>query len=181
MRFLATPIAIAAAAMGSQVEVVGSIGDDPEGDDVVVALGRAGVGHAALLRDPAGRTPVVPKPPGEERPLPRLEAEDVHLGLGYLVEYRVLVLAEPLAAEAERVAIEAAQYHGAAITAIVTPGAALSEALATAATVLEAPSEGSSRFADLVGRFAAALDRGADAESAFADAVRSSGWERAPA
>jgi hypothetical protein len=144
----------------------------------MVALGRAGVGHAALLRDPAGRTPVWPAP-GEVRAMPRLEAEDVQLGLGYLVEYRVLVMAEPLSADAARVAIESAQYHGAAIVAIVPPGAAVGGGLADAATVLEVPGEGGTRFAELVGRFAVALDQSIGPEVAFADAVRAIGWERA--
>ena len=72
------------------------------------------------------------------------------------------MLAEPLPPETEAVAIEAAQYHGAVVIAVVPPGSGVSELLADAATVLEAPAVPGSRFADVVGRFAAAVDAGAD-------------------
>lgn len=181
--WLAGPVALAASGAGGQVELVGTIGDDPEGDLVVVALGRGGVGHAALLRDPGGRTPVdraagvgAGRDP-DTQPLPRLDARDVELGLGYLIEYRVLVLVEQLAEEAEAVALEAAAYHGAQLVALVPEGRAVSERLAASATVLETPSEPGPRFAELVGRYAAALDVGTDAARAFAEAVRATGWE----
>lgn len=175
--WLAGPVALAATAAGAQVELVGTIGDDPEGDLVVVALGRGGVGHAALLRDPGGRTPADGAVGPDSGQLPRLDARDVELGLGYLVEYRVLVLVEQLAEEAEAVALEAAAYHGAQLVALVPEGRAVSERLAASATVLETPSEPSPRFAELVGRYAAALDVGTDAARAFAEAVRATGWE----
>ena len=176
--YLAAPIAAAAAAAGARVELVGSIGDDVAGDAVVVELGQGGIGHAALLRDPAGRTPVVGADGRDGGSPPRLDAEDVRLGLGYLIDYRVLVLAEPLPPETEAVAVEAAQYHGAEVIAVVPPGSGVTQLLADAATVLEAPAEPGSRFADVVGRFAAAVDAGADPRTAFADAVRATGWER---
>jgi hypothetical protein len=56
---LAVEVAAAAHALGSVVELVGKIGDDGAGDAVVLALGRLGVGHAALLRDPSRSTPVL--------------------------------------------------------------------------------------------------------------------------
>ena len=43
-------IALAAAGAGANVEFMGRIGDDPAGDALLMALGRAGVGHAALLK-----------------------------------------------------------------------------------------------------------------------------------
>ena len=49
-------IAMAARGAGGSVELVGSVGDDATGDEVVVALGRAGIGHAAVLRDPTADT-----------------------------------------------------------------------------------------------------------------------------
>ena len=110
---LAVELALAAAGAGAVVELVGSIGDDPEGDRVVVALGRAGVGHAALLRDPAGRTPLLGQA-NDLRPLPRLEAADVELGLRYLHECRVLVVCAELDGDALAQALEAAEYHAAA-------------------------------------------------------------------
>jgi sugar/nucleoside kinase (ribokinase family) len=178
---LAGPIAIAAASVGASVELTGSIGDDPEGDLVVVQLGRAGVGHAALLRDPGGRTRVARGVASEDRPLPRLDAEDIRLGLGYLMDYRVLVLAEPLAPDAEAAALDAALYHGAVIIAVVPPDVPVSEPLGAAATIIEAPVEPGPRFAELVGRFAASVDGGAEPGPAFEQALRSSGWERSSA
>lgn len=181
--WLAGPVALAATAAGAQVELVGTIGDDPEGDLVVVALGRGGVGHAALLRDPGGRTPVDgaagvgPGGDPDTRPMPRLDAWDVELGLGYLVEYRVLVLVEQLPEEAEAVALEAAAYHSAQLVAVVPEGRAVSERMAASATVLETPAEPGARFAELVGRYAAALDTGMDPARAFAESVRATGWE----
>ncbi len=56
---LAADVAAAARAAGSAVELAGKVGDDPAGDAVVLALSRAGVGHAALLRDPARATPLL--------------------------------------------------------------------------------------------------------------------------
>lgn len=187
---LVAGIAMAAAAARARVEVVGTIGDDEDGDALTVALSRSGVGHAALLRDPSARTPRrasaqapiagsaqatrVEEPP---EPAPRLEAADVELGLRYHAEYRVLVLAEPIPEDAERVALEAASFQGAAVIAIIPPGGAVSERLSGAGTVLEAPAEGNGAFADLVGRYAAALDAGEEPQIAFASARRATGWE----
>jgi hypothetical protein len=56
---LAVDVARRAAARGCTVELVGKIGDDGAGDAVVVSLGRLGVGHAALLRDPVRPTPIL--------------------------------------------------------------------------------------------------------------------------
>ena len=56
---LAVDVAAGARARGGVVELVGKVGDDGAGDAVVVALGRLGVGHAALLRDPARPTPLL--------------------------------------------------------------------------------------------------------------------------
>ncbi len=78
-----------------EVELVGAIGDDPEGDRIVVELGRGGVGHSALLRDHATRTPLVGQA-RDARPLPRLEAADVELGMRYMHECRVLVISAEL-------------------------------------------------------------------------------------
>ena len=46
---------MAAAAPRAAVEIVGRVGDDPDGDALMIALARAGVGHVAVLRDPARR------------------------------------------------------------------------------------------------------------------------------
>jgi hypothetical protein len=138
---LATEIALALGRVGAEVELVGSLGDDPEGDQVVVELGRAGVGHAALLRDPATRTP----PAGREitaRPLPRLEAADVELGLRYLSDCRVLVVAEPLDPAALGQALAAAAYHGADAVVVAPPGSVDPASLGEGVTLLERPAAG---------------------------------------
>ncbi|MDQ3869987.1 MAG: hypothetical protein M3301_00030 [Chloroflexota bacterium] len=209
-------IALAAAAAGKRVELVGSIGDDSDGDALALALGRAGVGHAALLRDPAGTTGRVPAatwpgesdevdspPPGPdaerparpdaERPArldpdqvpapaaersPRFDAEDVDLGLRYLADYRVLVLAEPLPPRAEAVALEAARYQGAAVIAVVPVGTTTSESLRDAGIVLEAPDQGAPAFAELVGRYAAELDSGQVPQRALDAPRNGTGFEQ---
>lgn len=53
-------VAHGATAAGAQVQLVGKVGDDPAGDALLLALADLGIGHVAILRDPARRTPVVP-------------------------------------------------------------------------------------------------------------------------
>ncbi len=59
-------IALTAASSGSPVELVGRTGDDAAGDALVLALSRSGVGHVALLRDPARPTRVLAAEPDED-------------------------------------------------------------------------------------------------------------------
>lgn len=172
----AAQIALAAAAAGASVELLGAVGDDDRADALAVALGRAGVGHAALLRLAGAATPRWGDAPSS---WPRLDAADLDLGLRYLPECRVLVLAEPLPRELREVALEAAAYHGAAIVAVVTDGEPPDERLAQVATVLIAPDDAVSPFAELIGRFAAALDGGEAPGPAFRGAVEAVGWEPA--
>lgn len=51
----ATALARACARAGATVQLVGKVGDDPAGDEILLALTRDGIGHVALLRD-AGAT-----------------------------------------------------------------------------------------------------------------------------
>ena len=172
-------IAQAAAAAGTRVELVGSVGDDVAGEDVALALGVAGVGHAALLRDPAGVTPRVDADGLETgAPPARLDASDIDLGLRYVPECRVLVVADPLDEPALRVAAEAASYHGASLILLVAPGES-PEGLPEGTTVLELPGHDDGAFAALVGRYAAGLARGVAATDAWQEAVDAEGWERA--
>jgi pfkB family carbohydrate kinase len=173
----AAAIALAARAHGSDVQLVGTLGDDPEGDAVVTGLGKAGIGHAALLRDPAARTPVLGKDRG---PLPRLDVEDVDLALRYLPDQRVLVVAEPLSAAALARVGEAALFQQAALV-VVTDAQTDVSALPSDATVFAAPDEDAPAFAQLVGRYAAALDRGEEPAAAFESARRHAGWDEAEA
>jgi len=175
---------------GLGVELVGSIGDDPEGDSVVVGLGQAGVGHAAVLRDPATRTPSLDAS-SAGRPLPRLDAADVELGLRYLPACRVLVIADELAPVALAGALEAGAYHGAAVVVVAPAGSIDPEALADEVTLFEAPvadeadgdldepaaSADERAFARFVADYAAGLDRGEVPAAAFAAALGDSDWE----
>ena len=172
---LSAQICLEAARAGGQVELVGSVGDDAAGDDVVVALGRAGIGHAAILRDPAGSTPAATdtEPADEDGRLPRLDAGDVDLALRYLPDCRVLIVAEPLPEDALAVVIDAATYHGAQLVVI---GEARD--LPETATVLDAPAETGTAFAEVVARYAVALDDGRAAADAWRDAVDQTGWEQ---
>lgn len=192
---LASLVAVRAAGFGSPVELVGSVGDDVEGDRAAVGLGQAGVGHAALLRDPAGATPVKPRhvpgdmavPAGRRGPLPRLDAADVDLGLRYLSACRVLVIADPLDDAAAAAAVDAAAFHDACVVALVAAGEPVPGAYGPAVTALEIPSDdgadgdedGLVAFVTLVARYAVGLDAGAMPAAAFADATRDAGWERA--
>ncbi len=56
----AAALARAAAAAGAAVQLVGRIGNDATGDAVLLDLARAGVGHAAILRDAGRPTPSRP-------------------------------------------------------------------------------------------------------------------------
>lgn len=180
---LGARVALEAVAAGARVELVGSIGDDPEGDEVMIQLGRARVGHAALLRDPANRTPVAGRPPVGS--LPHLDAHDVELGLRYLADVRVLVLPEPLGAEVSATVLEAAAYHGASVVAVTEDDSEDGADWPESATVLVAPPagapQGRERFAVLLGRYAAALDAGSPADEAWRKATEAAGWEVASA
>lgn len=154
-------------------------------------LGRAGIGHAALLRDPGGTTPVAGRLTSQ---LPRVDAADVELGLRYVADYQVLILADPLSPDAEAVAIDAAAYHDATLIAIVPEGGKISSALSAAATVLGAPTSEpdaedpddeppalgpSQAFAAFIAALAIRIDAGSSVSEAFAEAVKSTGWEQA--
>ena len=169
-------IALSAAQAGGRVEIVGSVGDDDEGDTVITELGRVGVRHAAVLRDPAGTTPL----DGREGRLPRMEAADIELGLRYLAECQVLVVAETLPADALAVAADAATYHRAALVILTAPGEEPPTELELPedATLLETPAEDGGAFAGLVGRYAALLDQGRAAADAWQEALGEGGWEQ---
>ncbi len=199
----ACDIAIEAARRGSHVELVGRAGDDPAGDALLLALTRAGVGHVAMLRDPARATPIavpaaedkrgevdqfpaaddaggdgaatIAPAPGDG---PTLDAADVSLGLGYLTAFNVLVVVDGVPASIAPVAADAADYAGAHLVLLIAPDGVEPEGVPDAATVLVAPSSANEgAFAALVGAYAAALDSGAMPRDAFAGAAQDSGWE----
>ncbi len=65
---LAAEVAMAAAEAGASVQIVGKVGEDAAGDAVVLALGRARVGHAAVLRDAGHPTPILAAERADEEP-----------------------------------------------------------------------------------------------------------------
>lgn len=203
----APAIAAAAAADGSVVEIVTKIGEDGAGEELLLALGRSRVGHLAVLRDPARPTALAPDPGGElvdgdlvpallvaaepvgggvpagSSPIsgsgPALEPADLALALRYLRDYRVIVAIEPTAAGGADLICEAASFADASLVVIAEPGVEAPAAW-PGATVIEAPvDDPEGAFADLVGRFAAALDRGVDPAAAFRAATAAGGWETA--
>ena len=186
---LPAEVALAIGRASVEVEMVGSIGDDPEGDRVVVELGRANVGHAALLRDPAAHTPIVGRPSGE-RALPRLDAADIELGLRYVPQCGVLVLADVFDEAALEATLEAAGYHDAAVVMIAPEGSVDAASLGDAVTLLERPpaeddealgdSPGNATddvaFAGFIAEYAVRLDRGEAPADAFGAALGDSDW-----
>jgi sugar/nucleoside kinase (ribokinase family) len=194
---MATGIARAAAAAGSEVQVVGKVGEDPGGDAILLDLAAADVGHVAILRDPSRSTPATRPAPVDEPAFDEddgdrpnaddadpmtivsglsLEAADIELALRYLPDYRVLVVADSLAEPSLRVALAAASWNGAALVVIV-PAGSTQTAAGDDATVIEAPPDDpDDAFAGIVGAYAAAIDRGEEPKEAFASASSTLGW-----
>ena len=189
-------VALAAAEAGREVQLVGRTGDDPTADGLLLSLARRGVGHVALLRDPSRPTALaqepqlgdagpaspddVAAPAPESSPVPALDAADVELGLRYLTTFAVVVLAERAGQEVVRVVADAARWNGAQLVMVVAAGTEPPDGLPPDAIVFEAPVEDpDGDFAALVGRFAAALDDGADAADAFRTSIAAEGWTEA--
>jgi sugar/nucleoside kinase (ribokinase family) len=194
---LATGIARAAASAGSEVQVVGKVGEDPGGDAILLDLATGDVGHVAILRDPSRSTPATGPAPVDEPAFDdddgdrrnaddadrmttlsglSLEAADIELALRYLPDYRVLVVADSLAESSLRVAAAAAAWNGAALV-IIVPAGSTQAAAGDDATVIEAPPDDpDDAFAGIVGAYAAAIDRGEEPAEAFASASSTLGW-----
>jgi sugar/nucleoside kinase (ribokinase family) len=212
-------VARAAVASGARVELVGKVGDDPDGDRLLIDLARTGVGHVAVLREPGTPTRTLaavrsddgmadPTLDGDIGPLvtmavddapaaasdgrsgrssagsatttaePVFEPADLQLALRYLVDFRVIVLADPLAPAAIPVVVDAAAFADARIVAVAAADAV--PELPDLATVLEPPAaDDDAEFDELVGAFAAALDQGEPPEEAFRSATAARGWETA--
>jgi len=201
---LAAEVALAAAAAGATVQLVGKVGDDDAGDAILVALAAAGVRHAATLRDPSNATPAwtpttadagaeagaaegpLADEETDEEPGPglppglALEAADVDLALRYLADFRVIVLAADLDPATVRVALGAAGYAGAHAVRLDPAAAAADQPTEVAeVTVLAPPPGGSPAFAAFVGRYAAGLDAGTAPDPAFRSALAATDWQRA--
>ena len=197
----AARIALTAADRGAAVQLIGKVGDDPDGNALVLALAQGHIGHVAVLRDPAHRTPVQVDdadaideelteadelatngglPAGDRADRPALDAGDVELGLRYLTEFSVVVVADELDEKALRVAADAAGWNDGTLVAVVPDGRPEPAGLPPDAIVLGAPGvDADGVFDRLVGQLAAAIDAGADPRAAFREAVAGAGWEPA--
>jgi hypothetical protein len=166
---LAVDIARAASEAGATVQLAGKVGDDPEGDAVLADLARAGIGHAAILRDPALRTPVAGRRGRGGELAPSLEPADVELALRYMPDFLVLVLAVSSAPGLIGPAGEAAGFAGAHLIALVGRASRdLVPSVPGEATILKVPAADPERgFGTLVGRYAAGLDAGQSAAAAW--------------
>lgn len=169
----ACEIAIAAAGAGSDVELVGRAGDDEAGDALLLDLATAGVGHAALLRDPARPTLRI----GTVGEVPELEPADVDLGLRYLTGFSVLVVTDDAPPAVLPACFEGASFAGARLVLAVPPGGDAPADVPSDATVVAAPVDDDGSFGHLLGRYAAGLDQGGSPADAFTAATGNS-WER---
>jgi hypothetical protein len=192
-------IGLAAAGRGAAVEIVGRVGDDRAGDSLLIALSGAGVGHAAVLRDPMLPTSIMapsPDPDPADELLadvpgsveqgvaagPRLEPADVALGLSYLTAFRVLVVADDAPEDVIPACVDGAAFSGAQLVVLVQPARPFPGGLPLDATVLAAPEVADDgAFAALVGGYAAALDLGDEPAAAFRATMRETGWAGAEA
>ena len=197
----AVAIARAARIGGAEVQIVGKVGEDPNGDAVLLDLAAVGIGHVAILRDPSRPTGEVgthadmdlepfdddPQgPAGDHSPTgattdpPRLDAEDLDLALRYLTDYGVIVVAEPLPDASLDVVTRAASWASAALVVVTPAGATPGPNLPRDATVFEAPpADQDGAFAGVVGAYAAAIDKGSTPAEAFDGVAESAGWARA--
>ena len=150
----------------------------------MLALARAGVGHVALLRDPAHATPIVaavdmddeladappnapPVTPIDPAERPSLDAADVELALRYLPDYTTIVVAEPQPDAVVTIVADAAAFAGAALV-LVVDNAADGSTPPASAVVFESPaSDPDGAFATMLGELAAAIDRGTPVAAAF--------------
>jgi hypothetical protein len=140
---------------GAGAQLVGVVTDEAEGDAWLLELAAQGIGHAAVLREPARE----------------LEAADLDLALRYLPEVRIVVVVE-MPAPIVAAAADQIQWSGAALIVV---GRAASDSeisppnLPDGAIVLESPAtDPDGTFAGFVGVLAARLDAGATAADAWA-------------
>ena len=169
------------------------------GDRLVIALSKAGVGHAAALRDPARATPLlepvpladddatidgfhdpVDPPAAATATAPRLQAGDVELGLRYVESFSVLVVTDDSPADVLPAVVDAASFSGAHLVLLLAGRRPVPGGVPAEATVLVAPDvDDDGEFAALVGAYAASIDAGRTPAEAFAVATGTAGWEPA--
>ena len=195
-------VALAAAARGATVQLIGKVGEDLAGETLVLALGRGGVGHVALLRDATRSTPQVVQrlvgdalepdidsgdipdaptvEPADPSDRPGLDTDDVELGLRYLTDFRVIVTTDALDEGTMRVVADASGWATGTLIVLVPDGAPEPTGLPSGAIVLQSPAgDADGVFDRLVGELAAAIDGGTDPQVAFRDLLAGAGWEAA--
>ena len=148
---LAREIARRASATGARVELVGVAPSDATGDQWLLELASAGVGHATVIRSRADR----------------LEPADLDLALRYLPDVHAIVLVAP---EASLIAPAAAAsgWSGAGLVVIARTGGEIDTDAAPQAVMLEPPAvDRDGTFAGLVAALAARLDAGDDPKTAW--------------
>ena len=107
---LAVRVAAELVRRGERVELVGRVGADAAGDQAILSLSRDGIGHVALLRDPAHVTPA-----GNAAHGISVDAGDAQLGLRYLTSFTTVLLIDPLDASVVRQVTEDASFVGAQV------------------------------------------------------------------
>lgn len=198
----AARIALAAVARGASVQLIGKVGDDVAGEALVLALARGGIGHVALLRDPARSTPHVVRrldddgldpdgggdihadeptiEPGDPARRPGLDTGDVELGLRYLTDFRVIVATDALDEPTMRVVADASGWAAGTLIVLIPDGALEPSGLPAGSIVLQSPAaDAGGAFDRLVGELAAAIDGGTDPQAAFRELLAGEGWEPA--
>ena len=101
-------------AAGASVEIVGRVGEDARGEQLLHDLRRVGAGHVAVFRDPTRRTPL-----SEEAGIP-LDADDVQLGLGYLRTIEAILVVDPAHETLLEAAAEAARFNDARLVVLTS-------------------------------------------------------------
>jgi hypothetical protein len=148
---LAMEVARRAAATGARVEMVGAAAPDGGGDQNLLELAKAGIGHATVIRSGAGR----------------LEAADLDLALRYLPDIHAIVLVGP---DGDLVgpASAAAAWSGAGLIIVADGETAPEAGVAPEAIVIEPPPrDEDATFAGLLAALATRLEAGDDPTTAW--------------
>jgi len=160
----AVGIAARVAGLGEWVEAVGVLPADGAGDQRLLELRALGVGHAAVLRSPAGA----------------MDAADLDLALRYLPDVSAIVLVEPPAGLVATAAA-AATWLGAGLVLIARePMDLTGDAPKADRTVVLGPprSDPDGVFAGLVAALAVRLGTGSTSSDALTEASTVPGVER---
>jgi hypothetical protein len=189
-------IARRAAATGARTEVVGAAPAGERGDRVLLAVAKAGVGHATVTRAMAsdavptadieqviepGIEPAIQPgiEPGVEPAIqpgiePGIEPADLELALRYLPDLRAIVLVAPPPALLATAA-SAASFAGATLIVVGRVDPATLDTLGSPAPIVLDPPDHDpeAAFAGLVAALAVRLDAGEEPSAAWAGTMAS--------